>query len=258
MQDQQPSMPLSDSEQDQPGSDSTSNENPWSSYKRGSDHDNDDDEPNIFLIVFFSVLTFVLLFCFYFESHRRENNDNGMSSSSSADNNSIKTKSNTGLPLSILQKHLEVFDWNEHTVDVENAASNDTGEATDAKKATRGTGSKRSRSSTFWTSRDKEEQNDTTTACDQECTDDDDGYVGGIVGETHSSNCSSRSCAICFHTLSSSLKNHERQQQQRVCRSNNPDCPHVFHEMCMIPWLQQSNECPICRQTYVIVQGESV
>jgi len=41
------------------------------------------------------------------------------------------------------------------------------------------------------------------------------------------------------------------EKPQRVCRSNNSQCPHTFHEECMADWLVRHRECPLCRGPYL-------
>jgi hypothetical protein len=50
-------------------------------------------------------------------------------------------------------------------------------------------------------------------------------------------------CAICLAAYGN---------RQEVCESNNPSCRHVFHKFCMCAWLEKHNECPVCRQVYLL------
>ena len=50
-------------------------------------------------------------------------------------------------------------------------------------------------------------------------------------------------CAICFGSF---------EPHQKVCESNNTACVHQFHEACMVSWLEKRNECPVCRQAYLL------
>lgn len=38
----------------------------------------------------------------------------------------------------------------------------------------------------------------------------------------------------------------------RICWSHNPDCRHVFHIECLEPWLLKHEECPMCRERYIL------
>ena len=50
-------------------------------------------------------------------------------------------------------------------------------------------------------------------------------------------------CAICLgHFV----------DQDRVCESNNIACHHIFHSECLIVWLKKQNECPVCRQVFLL------
>jgi len=50
-------------------------------------------------------------------------------------------------------------------------------------------------------------------------------------------------CAICF----SPFEDHEL-----VCESNNLSCKHVFHKDCLVKWLEKHEDCPICRNIYIV------
>ena len=44
------------------------------------------------------------------------------------------------------------------------------------------------------------------------------------------------SCSICLVEMDSS---------DEVCEIN--DCKHIFHTECLHQWLEQKNECPLCK-----------
>jgi len=50
-------------------------------------------------------------------------------------------------------------------------------------------------------------------------------------------------CCICFENYHIGDK---------VVWSSNPNCPHVFHEDCILAWLSKMGEglCPLCRQNF--------
>jgi hypothetical protein len=50
------------------------------------------------------------------------------------------------------------------------------------------------------------------------------------------------SCAICLA---------EYEHAERIKRSCNCNCKHVFHAECILDWLEQSKECPCCRADYI-------
>ncbi|CAB9508564.1 Zinc finger, C3HC4 type (RING finger) [Seminavis robusta] len=50
-------------------------------------------------------------------------------------------------------------------------------------------------------------------------------------------------CSICL--------SHFR-EGDLVSKSNNPNCPHVFHRECVYQWLLQRYECPMCRKEFLI------
>ena len=51
-----------------------------------------------------------------------------------------------------------------------------------------------------------------------------------------------RECAVCLEAFC---------DNDDICTSNNPDCPHVFHRSCMHSWLMRQEECPCCRRPYL-------
>jgi len=51
------------------------------------------------------------------------------------------------------------------------------------------------------------------------------------------------SCPICFSPF---------KKDDLVCESNNFACIHVFHKDCVVPWLEKHEECPLCRNTYIL------
>lgn len=53
-------------------------------------------------------------------------------------------------------------------------------------------------------------------------------------------------CSICLG---------EYQQHEDICKSNNTECQHYFHLDCMMPWLMNHNECPLCRIEFVKDSG---
>mmetsp|Transcript_4448 Transcript_4448/g.9330 ORF Transcript_4448/g.9330 Transcript_4448/m.9330 type:complete len:380 (-) Transcript_4448:40-1179(-) len=54
-------------------------------------------------------------------------------------------------------------------------------------------------------------------------------------------------CSICLSAFVN---------QDVVCQSHNPKCNHTFHLTCMTQWLMVHDECPLCRQCYVVARQE--
>ena len=50
-------------------------------------------------------------------------------------------------------------------------------------------------------------------------------------------------CSICLAPF---------ENNESVCESNNFSCVHMFHEACMVSWLNKHNQCPVCRQVYLV------
>jgi hypothetical protein len=55
-------------------------------------------------------------------------------------------------------------------------------------------------------------------------------------------------CAICWM---------EYQDDEDICYSQNAECGHVFHRDCIQEWLIQHDECPCCRNNYLLTQQDS-
>lgn len=50
-------------------------------------------------------------------------------------------------------------------------------------------------------------------------------------------------CAICLIPY---------EVGDEICWSQNPECQHVFHHLCIERWLYKHDECPCCRAAYII------
>lgn len=69
-----------------------------------------------------------------------------------------------------------------------------------------------------------------------------DGNDDNDACSTDSLGSSFEGCAICLADYS---------PHQTICESSNPACKHVFHEECMVNWLMNHHQCPICQQLYI-------
>jgi hypothetical protein len=54
-------------------------------------------------------------------------------------------------------------------------------------------------------------------------------------------------CTIC-------LEGHE--EKDEICSSRNKLCPHKFHLDCMVSWLMDHDECPVCRAPYLVENND--
>ena len=59
---------------------------------------------------------------------------------------------------------------------------------------------------------------------------------------------SPRSCPICCEDY---VKGDD------VAWSKNEDCCHAYHTDCIVPWLMDHDDCPMCRCVYVKEEGDS-
>jgi len=53
---------------------------------------------------------------------------------------------------------------------------------------------------------------------------------------------SDKSCPICLEKYAAG---------EEICWSKNDKCVHVFHLECMLAWLIQNDNCPLCRENYL-------
>lgn len=49
-------------------------------------------------------------------------------------------------------------------------------------------------------------------------------------------------CSICLEPY---------KENEEICWSKNENCTHAFHLDCMVNWLMDHDECPICRSAYL-------
>ena len=200
------------------------------------------------VIIVLALLFFLLVFCVYvghlvckyYYCRNTSSNDRNSEELASSENN---CRSNTsGLNLRIIQEKLQVrwYDKDEsstnvHLTTTDNRTRNSTSSVATAavsiheKPAVRySTTSTDEQQATF----DRSKNTTPELENRKEVKKSDNGNEKG------------NSCAICLHPL----------QHHRVCHSNNLACQHVFHETCMVTWLQKANECPVCRRTYLVVE----
>ena len=59
---------------------------------------------------------------------------------------------------------------------------------------------------------------------------------------------SPKSCSICLEPY---------REGDDICWSQNEKCAHVYHLDCIVDWLMNSNECPLCRADYLKEEDSS-
>mmetsp|Transcript_9886 Transcript_9886/g.12521 ORF Transcript_9886/g.12521 Transcript_9886/m.12521 type:complete len:280 (-) Transcript_9886:212-1051(-) len=52
----------------------------------------------------------------------------------------------------------------------------------------------------------------------------------------------SQVCAICLD---------DYEIGENICKSKNHECPHEFHERCIMEWLMHHDDCPMCRLDFL-------
>lgn len=63
-----------------------------------------------------------------------------------------------------------------------------------------------------------------------------------VVGLSTDSERSLKSCPICLDAY---------EDGEDVCWSKNDECVHAFHLSCMMEWLMDNDDCPMCRANYL-------
>ncbi len=62
---------------------------------------------------------------------------------------------------------------------------------------------------------------------------------------TRSSLYSPKICPICLE---------EYKVGEEIAWSNNHECPHAFHLDCILDWLMENDDCPLCRGKYLYAE----
>lgn len=58
----------------------------------------------------------------------------------------------------------------------------------------------------------------------------------------HSTLYSPKSCSICLESY---------KDGDDICWSYNEQCPHAYHLDCIMDWLMEHDDCPLCRQEFL-------
>ena len=58
---------------------------------------------------------------------------------------------------------------------------------------------------------------------------------------------SPKECPICLETY---------KENDEICWSHNEQCCHAYHSDCMVNWLMEHDDCPLCRNDYLMI-GEA-
>jgi Component of SCF ubiquitin ligase and anaphase-promoting complex len=67
---------------------------------------------------------------------------------------------------------------------------------------------------------------------------------GMKVASSHHSLYSPRCCSVCYE---------EYKIGDDIAWSWNDECPHVYHLQCILEWLLDNDDCPMCRAKYIII-----
>ena len=51
-----------------------------------------------------------------------------------------------------------------------------------------------------------------------------------------------QTCSICCE---------DYQKDDEIAISSNKNCPHVFHHSCILQWLMDNDDCPMCRCNFL-------
>ena len=57
---------------------------------------------------------------------------------------------------------------------------------------------------------------------------------------------SPKSCPICCEDYA---------KGNDIAWSKNKECAHAFHTDCIVPWLMEHEECPMCRSDYICIES---
>jgi hypothetical protein len=63
-----------------------------------------------------------------------------------------------------------------------------------------------------------------------------------LSSSTSTSIYSPKSCPICLEKY---------KENDEICWSKNEECFHAFHLECMVDWLSENDNCPLCRSHYL-------
>lgn len=53
-------------------------------------------------------------------------------------------------------------------------------------------------------------------------------------------------CSICLDYYKA---------KETVCWAKNDDCDHIFHQDCIVQWLVDHDDCPLCRSNLLEYEG---
>ncbi|GFH56530.1 hypothetical protein CTEN210_13006 [Chaetoceros tenuissimus] len=60
--------------------------------------------------------------------------------------------------------------------------------------------------------------------------------------------CNQKECSICGD---------EYKSGDKIAWSRNEQCFHLFHIECIVPWLMNHSDCPMCRNDFLCFQNEA-
>jgi hypothetical protein len=79
-------------------------------------------------------------------------------------------------------------------------------------------------------------------------TNEEEGNGGDVIAQSRGlqsveTSVQNLTCTICLHDF---------QTGETVCWAKVRECNHIFHEDCVVRWLEYRDDCPLCRQNLLV------
>jgi hypothetical protein len=85
----------------------------------------------------------------------------------------------------------------------------------------------------------------------------DDVYVNNMRSLRKSMNIKTESISSLYSPKSCPICMEEYKVGDEICWSRNTDCYHAFHLDCILSWLMENDECPMCRGDYLCIEDQA-